>query len=301
MQKLKLTAIIMLSLVQGCWLTGKNYQAPEKNEQKVVIEEENISQAKPDGNLIRFIAVGDTGTGTESQYKVARAMEDKCKKDGCDFGLLLGDNIYNSGVVNVNDPQFITKFETPYKNLALKFYLTLGNHDYRGNVQAQVDYTKKSSKWVMPGKTYHFSKGPVEFFSVDTNEPSKKQADELEKELKASKARWKIVFGHHPRYTNGVYKNATGALAQLLDAPCGKADLYLCGHEHDKQHLKKVCGVNYLIVGTGAGLRPTNIKENTLFAKSSLGFSWFEINNSSMHFQILDTTGNIEYEYTEKK
>ncbi len=254
-------------------------------------------------NKIRFIAVGDTGTGDKNQYDVAKAIKQKCDKDGCDFVIILGDNIYNSGVKSVDDPQFITKFEKPYENIDLKFYMTLGNHDYRGNVNAEIDYTKKSKKWTMLGRTYNFSYKNADFFSLDTNNPTEKQITRLQRDIAKSTGKWKIAFGHHPRYTHGVYGNATGKLADLTDKTlCGKADIYLSGHEHTKQHLKNVCGVEYLVVGTGAGTRPAGRGSNTLFAKSSLGFAWFEIDNDKMYFQVIDSnTGNVEYDYTIKK
>lgn len=52
---------------------------------------------------LRFIAVGDVGSGSPDQYKVAEAMKNKCNSDGCDFVLLLGDNIYNDGVDSIAD------------------------------------------------------------------------------------------------------------------------------------------------------------------------------------------------------
>lgn len=260
------------------------------------------SQELEGNKKVRFIAVGDTGTGSKSQYDVAKAMKEKCDKSGCDFVILLGDNIYNSGVKSIYDSQFKTKFEDPYKDLNLKFYLTLGNHDYRGNVQAQVDYSKISKKWVMPARTYNFSHEFVDFFSIDTNDPSDKQRERLSRDIKRSTGKWQIVFGHHPRYTNGVYGNATGKLAALIDKPlCNQAELYLSGHEHTKQHLKSVCGIEHLVIGTGAGLRKAGVGKNTLFAKSSLGFAWFELKENNMYFEILDTKGNVEYKYNLKK
>ena len=191
------------------------------------------------------------------------------------------------------------QFEEPYKNLDFNFYLTLGNHDYRGNVQAQIDYTKISKKWKMPSNIYSFNKDLIDFFSIDTNKPSKKQAERVKKDIKASKAKWKIVFGHHPRYSNGVYTDSTGVLREMQDQIlCNKAALYLSGHEHNKQHLAKACGVEYLVMGSGAGTRDKiQIGKNTLFAKANLGFAWFEADNNSIRFQILDTASNVEYEY----
>lgn len=258
--------------------------------------------ANADTEKIRFITVGDTGTGALAQYEVAKAMGKKCKDSGCDFAILLGDNIYNSGVTSVDDNQFITKFEKPYENLDMPFYLTLGNHDYRGNVQAQIDYTKKSKKWKMPSNVYTLNKGIADLFCIDTNVPSNEQIEKLKKEVEKSKAKWKIVFGHHPRYTNGVYKNSTGKQAELVDEPfCNKADLYLSGHEHTKQHLKKACGMEYLVVGTGAGLRKVGVANNTLFGKSSLGFAWVEITKDKLYFEVLDTDGKVEYKYSVSK
>ena len=59
-----------------------------------------------------------------------------------------------------------------------KWYMCLGNHDYgyklklrgfKDNSKNQVKYTKHSKKWYMPNKYYSFTKGPVEFFYLDSN------------------------------------------------------------------------------------------------------------------------------------
>jgi hypothetical protein len=60
---------------------------------------------------VRFAAIGDTGKGNTGQKQVADAIARKCAASGCDFVQLLGDNIYDSGVTSVTDPQWQTKFE----------------------------------------------------------------------------------------------------------------------------------------------------------------------------------------------
>ncbi|MFN8670500.1 MAG: metallophosphoesterase [Candidatus Sericytochromatia bacterium] len=268
---------------------------------KTAFSENSIVVNKTDKD-VTFFVTGDTGKLSKAQYDVAKAIENKCKESGCDFGILLGDNIYEKGVSNVNDNQFIEKFEKPYKNLDMKIYLTLGNHDYRGNVQAQIDYTKKSKKWVMLDRVYSFSYGNTDFFSIDTNSPSKKQIRKVKKLIENSKNKWKISFGHHPRYTNGIYRNAKGSLRKLIDnTTCDKVDFYLSGHEHNKQFLKPTCGVKYLILGTGSEVRgKPKVKNNTLFSSLTLGFAWFKITNSNLYFEILDEKGKIEYKYSVK-
>lgn len=255
-------------------------------------------------STVRFVAFGDFGTGAQIQYKVAEAMAQKCKKSGCDFAITLGDNIYNNGVKSVNDVQFQSKFEKPYAHLDFPFYMVLGNHDYRGNTQAQVAYTAHSKKWRMPSKYYHFEKGPIQFLALDTNQNHGAQIQHFQRVVKQKNLPWRFAFGHHPRYTNGVYKkDKHPAREKLIDSLCGKVDFYLAGHEHDKQHLSPTsqCDMEYLIVGTGAGIRMTGKGPNTQFAKSSFGFAWFEVSPRKVTFELLNQKGELEYTYTREK
>src|SRR5262245_20490028 len=70
---------------------------------------------------VRFIAMGDTGQANEAQYQVAAAIKQVCDADRCDFGLLLGDNIYSDGPTSGTDTQFNDKFELPYADLDFTF------------------------------------------------------------------------------------------------------------------------------------------------------------------------------------
>lgn len=187
---------------------------------------------------VRFIVIGDTGEGNDRQRKVAAAIKNKCARDGCDFALLMGDNIYNAGVESTFDAQWETKFEGPYRELEMPFYAVLGNHDNGGFLTQwlgdlfggagaefergdhQVAYTQYSSKWRMPGRTYDFLAGPAHFFALDTNDMvwsrlnddaearTQIQMDEFPGLIDDSSATWKIAFGHHPYISNGKHGDA---------------------------------------------------------------------------------------------
>jgi len=85
---------------------------------------------QPPPPSMAFVALGDSGRGSADQWNIAHAMEAFCRQRGCDFALLLGDNIYDSGASSESDPQFQSKFEQPYAGLHFPFYPVLGNHDY---------------------------------------------------------------------------------------------------------------------------------------------------------------------------
>lgn len=206
----------------------------------------DIEGVEAAGKIVRFIAIGDTGTGKAGQYQVAAALEKVCAERGCDFAIGLGDNIYESGVESVDDQQWLDKFEKPYQNLDFPFYMTLGNHDnsyFAGGGldntkgEFQVDYHYKenrfSNKWNMPARYYHFSaplangnadnEPLVDFFSLDSNPlaglsdirkdywqlPYKKQqAQWFDETVKSTLGKWKIAFAHHPYLSNGSHGNA---------------------------------------------------------------------------------------------
>lgn len=179
---------------------------------------------------VKFIVMGDTGKGNADQRRVAIAIRDLCQQRGCDFVLMLGDNIYDAGVTSTTDPQWQTKFEQPYSDIDLPFYVALGNHDYGGDIfgydaggignefelgKIEVDYTQVSTKWTMPATHYTFTWGDVGFIVLDTNSilwedtTYGDQAQWLPTALAAvAGKRWVFTAGHHPYLSNGTHGNA---------------------------------------------------------------------------------------------
>ncbi|WP_290524066.1 metallophosphoesterase [Alcanivorax sp.] len=205
---------------------------------------------------VRFVVIGDSGSGSAGQYAVGEAIAEVCdNKDefvgdmtfpGCDLVVGLGDNIYESGVTSVDDPQFEEKFEKPFEPVQLPFYMVLGNHDNTayvggdgaGNARGefQVDYTyfdgKLSNRWNMPDRYYKHSTGTtttnprplVDFFALDSNPIAGGFADPdlayayhtygidqrnwAVNALGSSNAVFKIAMSHHPYLSNGTHGNA---------------------------------------------------------------------------------------------
>jgi tartrate-resistant acid phosphatase type 5 len=280
------------------------------------------------GEVLRFVAMGDTGEGNDGQKKVADAIAAKCAKDGCDFVQLLGDNIYNNGVTSTTDPQWSTKFETPYGGISLPFYAVLGNHDYGGTPegtgndfakgQHEVDYTKVSMKWKMPASHWGRSQKGVDMFGLDTNlimwsRDIDKQKASFNTWKAAAKGTWKIAFGHHPYLSNGPHGNAGNyeglsfvpitngkTVKDFMDSTvCGNVDVYICGHDHSRQWLKSTCKGTELIV-SGAGAKETEFKGSnaTYFQSLTLGFLYVTIAGNKFTGEWVDLTGKSDFTRT---
>lgn len=275
---------------------------------------------------VRFAALGDVGKGNQGQKDVALAIAAKCAQSGCDFVQLLGDNIYDSGVDGTDDPQWQEKFEVPYAPVDLPFWVVLGNHDYGGDGAGnefgkgknEIDYSMISPKWHLPAAYYKHSMKHVEFFGLDTNMAMYKLAGQQKTDvagwISASQAKWKIAFGHHPYLSNGPHGNAgayeglpfvpfingEGVKELLDDAVCGKADVYICGHDHSLQLLQGKCGGTTELILSGAGAATSELPGSnaTHYQTLDLSFVYVAIVDNTLTVEVVDTAGNTAYTRT---
>jgi len=285
----------------------------------------------PDG-IIRFVALGDGGEGNATQYAVAEAVGAACEaRGGCDFALYLGDNIYPTGASTATDPQFESKFELPYCGLAFPFYVVLGNHDYgngaaldEGKADAQIAYSALSAKWQLPDHDYaaSFQEGAssLDIFALDTARlqfgvDNAAQASWFTSAVSASSATWKVALGHHTYASNGMHGNAgnyegssvspvaSGAYIETFfdESVCGAVDLYLSGHDHNRQWLEAGCGLELVVSGTAAKTTAlVGRDDNTTYFEEDTGggFALFEIDGDTLRGWFYGQGGGQEFTRT---
>lgn len=273
----------------------------------------------------RFVAIGDTGEGNDTQRRVGASMGRVCLAlGGCDFGLLLGDNFYNSGVDSVEDARFNTMFVEPYGPLGFPFHPVLGNHDYGGEGAGiepwkgsrQVDYSAVNPQWVMPSTYYQVEHAPVWLMALNTTAVFWGVGDAQENDVPgwidaAPVGSWKIAFGHHPYLSNGKHGNAGsydsvpdfipyapgGKVKDFVEAVlCGKVDAYICGHDHDRQDLEATCGTQFLVSGAGAKTTDLSGTNPTHFERNTPGFLMVEATPTKLTFRFYDQDGVQEHE-----
>lgn len=266
--------------------------------------------ARAAGSELVFQTIGDFGWGNDKQKQVSAAMAKVADAQGCKFVVSVGDNIYPEGVQSVSDPKWKTNFEDIYTapSLQVPWHVAIGNHDYDGNVQAQIDYSRLSWRWRMPAHYFKVSEmladgTAVDFFFTDTHPirrayrnwvrfvyfPPGEQVAWLERELAASKAHWKFVVGHHPVYSGGSHGNTDGLIEQFV--PLFKrygVQAYLNGHNHNLEHVVRD-GIHYLTSGAGGEPTPVNTKiEGALFGYGDLGFMNARLAREAMEIEFFD-------------
>ena len=126
-----------------------------------------------------------------------------------------------------------------------------------------------------------------------TQDPAAGKA-ELEAALKASDAKWKLVFGHHPMRSNGFWSDVRD-VREALEATVarGGAAAYFNGHDHDMQHTSvdvAVDGITHKLhhFTSGAGSktgRGFGVAE-TLFEHDGAGFASVRVSPGAVKVQF---------------
>ena len=238
---------------------------------------------------VRFLVIGDAGTGGREQYEVANQIVRYGKTFPFTFALMLGDNIYGS-----ERPQdFDRKFTRPYKALldkGIEFDAALGNHD---------DPNQRFYKpFGLGGNRYRtFKKGNVRFFVIDSNYLDPEQLEWLDKELAASGSDWKIAYFHHPLYTTARRgpEVEVRAVLEPLFVQHG-VDVVFSGHEHVYERYTPQKGIYYFTVGGAAKLRKGDTNPSPLLAARfdrDRSFLLAEIAGDSLYFQTVSRTGTV--------
>ena len=97
---------------------------------------------------MRLLVVNDLGrNGYYEQKPIAELMGKMAEEQDIEAVLALGDIHHFMGVESIDDPLWMTNYELIYSHPALQipWYPILGNHEYRGNTQAVLDYSDRKS------------------------------------------------------------------------------------------------------------------------------------------------------------
>lgn len=277
-----------------------------------------------------FYIANDLGrNGYYDQKPIAERMGTMGEEIGPEFVIATGDVHHFEGVRSVNDPLWMTNYELIYSHpeLMIDWFPLLGNHEYRGNTQAVIDYTNVSRRWTMPDryytKTFNDKGTSIRIVWIDTaplidkyrtesatypdacKQDLNKQLAWLDSVLTNAKEDWIIVTGHHPIYAHTPKDESERQDMQKRVDPIlrkHKVDMYICGHIHNFQHIRMPeSKIDYIVNSSGSLARKVEPIEGTQYCSPEPGFSVCSIDKKEFNLRMIDKKGNILYTVTRKK
>ena len=276
------------------------------------------SKMKADVNL--FVANDLGRNGYYQQRPIADLMGNMAEEIGPECVLAVGDVHHFNGVASVDDPLWTSNYESIYTHpeLMIDWLPVLGNHEYRGNTCAVLDYAQRSRRWVMPARyysrVYENDGTTVRVVMIDTTPLIEKYRNDsitypdackqdidaqlqwLDATLKAAREDWVIVLGHHPVYAQTSKSDSERADMQRVLLPVlrryGNVAMYVCGHIHNFQHLRVAGdGIDYVVNSAGALARKVKAVDGTQFCSPEAGFSVISANKQSLALYMIDGLG----------
>lgn len=234
------------------------------------------AQPAPD-KVWRFLVIGDWGRdGREDQRATARAMQKIASEKHTEFVISTGDNFYHWGVRSETDYRWNSCFENVYSPDLGNWYSVLGNHDYGGSVQAQIDRTKHSPRWNMDARWYDKvmvgeGRPPLHLLFFDTVQwrgkegfPFMLYGDDFSETLRVQQIAdmdralagspgdaIRLAIGHHGIWSVGTHGG--GKQLDLLDTmlKAHGVKAWVHGHDHCLFHIEQG-GMHYVCSGAGS-------------------------------------------------
>ena len=275
---------------------------------------------------VNFYVANDRGRhGYYDQQPIAELMGRMAETVGIECVAAPGDVHHFEGVRSTQDPLWMTNYELIYSHpeLMLDWFPTCGNHEYRGNTQAVLDYSGVSARWNMPAKYYtkvlEDDGVTVRLVFIDTTplidkyrkdtekypdagkEDMDKQLAWLDQTLAQANEDWVIVLGHHPVYAYTDKSDKERADMQKRLNPIllkhKNVAMYICGHIHNFQHIRKPgTDIDY-VVNTSGSLSRENVQpvDGTQFCSGVSGFSLVCADKQTLSLHLIDKDGKVVY------
>ncbi len=286
------------------------------------------SSLKKDVNV--FLANDLGRNGYYDQKPIAETMGNMAEAIGPECIIAAGDVHHFDGVQSVSDPLWMTNYELVYSHpeLMIEWLPILGNHEYRGNTQAVLDYSRVSRRWEMPAryytKVFEEDGTTVRFVLIDTTpligkyrEESEKYPDACLQQIQAqlewldallgsAKEDWVIVVGHHPVYAQtGKDESERLDMQRRVDTILrkhGNVGMYVCGHIHNFQHIRvQGSDIDYVVNSSASLSRDVSPVEGTRFCSPEPGFSVIAADRQTLTLNMMDKKGNVLYSVNRRK
>lgn len=290
-----------------------------------------VSPKELKADISLFVANDLGRNGYYDQKAIAERMGTMAEEIGPEAIIAAGDVHHFDGVASVNDPLWMTNFELiyPHPELMIAWLPVLGNHEYRGNTLAVLDYSNVSRRWRMEERYYtkvfkdeeagvkvrvvFIDTTPlIDSYRTDDRYPDarlqnmEQQLEWLDKTLQTAAEDWVMVVGHHPIYAETKKDIAEQEALQRRLLPIfhqhGNVAMYVCGHIHNFQHIRRGNdGIDYVVNSAGSLSRKVKATEGTVFCSPSTGFSILSVSKRKLTLSMVDKDGTVLHQVVREK
>jgi hypothetical protein len=268
----------------------------------------------PGTGSVRFVAFGDSGTGSADQQRIAQRLA----AETFDIALHTGDIVYgnSNGTGEATYRTYGDWFFGIYRWLGSRAVFTAeGNHDSgpsNNNGTAYLDLfslPRNGGTSAAPDhaeRYYSFDYGPVHFIALDTEftfQDLNRRAHQIawiEADLAATNQPWKVAFFHRPPWNAGDGHGSDTAVRAAFSPLFERygVQLAVSSHEHGYERTVPIresttgTAVTYIVTGGGgAPVYPTNTATWTVKSASVHHYVRVEADTCTLKLDAVDGNG----------
>jgi hypothetical protein len=276
------------------------------------------------GGTVKFIAFGDSGTGSSAQRTLASLMNG----DTWNIALHAGDIAYGntSGTGDASYSTYQTWFFDIYKAWLRRrgFCPSMGNHDARPTNnwgKAYLDLfvlPEDAGAGAYPGhaeRYYSFDYGPIHFVALDTElafqDPARRaaQVDWLMSDLSSTTQPWKVVYFHRSPYSSGGEHGSNLTVRQTFGPVFEQHGVQLAISAHEHNYERSVPwrassdasrqAVTYIVTGGGGGpLYATSKSAWTAYSRAIWHYVRATVSECVLTTEAVNTSGMVFDRFT---
>lgn len=246
----------------------------------------------PKAASVRFIAYGDDRTHPDIHAGLARRFNDYAPA----FILHTGDLVARGDDYALWSREFFGPLAHVIDEVPI--FPIIGNHEHNcTNYLALTD---------LPGRQrwYSFDAGPVHVLGLDFHyeKSTDAQFQFARRDLRASRARWKLVFLHPPVFNIGGHASAWGHESYLPLFHQAQVDLVIAGHSHQYERFRPLVSeahpsewpITCLTTGGGGANLHTSLPNPALAAHASVHhFLVFEATRDTLRGRAILEDGSV--------
>jgi len=222
-------------------------------------------RAWPSSGPVRFLVLGDSGSGQLPQHQIARVMESLEP----DLVIHTGDIIYPYLTAGRVDLKCLSVHASAMATLP--FFFALGNHDRYASLTDFFAAFHQPDNGVSNANFFSFDCGEAHFAVLDTDmvlgpgiEEGSAQLQWLEADLARASRPWKILVFHNVIRSSGPHRgddyNRNGVADWIdIQSTVGEVaarhgvQMIFTGHDHCYERMGPVDGVHVIVSGGGGG------------------------------------------------